>query len=454
MSQPLSSVLPETEPDRDDRRGRRDRAPVIERIAGWSARHRKTAVFGWLALVAVVFVAGQALGTKSMPGYDPGQSGQAERVLHRLGVSSPATEDVLVQARQAGRTLTTDPAMRHAVSEVAAGVARLPHAATGIRSPLAGGSHALVSADGRSALVTFQVPGPVADQATTVAPAQRAVAAVAARHPGLRIAEGGDASAAGRSTPCWVGFPQGGVHRGPDHAGAAAARVRRAGRRGHPAAAGHHLGDHRAVTADPISQWLPVGSGTSEVVLIIGMAVGVDYSAVLPAPRARGAGQGRAPGQALRVAAATSGRAVVVSGLTVMIALAGLFLSGYDLFSGVAFGTIIVVGVAVLGSLTVLPALLAGWAASGPRPGPVPWPQADRRPPVPRCGPRWCAGSFATRWCGARRRPSRCSRWPRPRSACGSVTRRRPARQRPGRADSWTRISAAFPAARRQPRWS
>ena len=73
MSQPLSPVLPETEPDRDDRRGRRARAPVIERIAGWSARHRKTAVFGWLALVAVIFVAGQALGTKSLPGYDAGQ---------------------------------------------------------------------------------------------------------------------------------------------------------------------------------------------------------------------------------------------------------------------------------------------------------------------------------------------------------------------------------------------
>ena len=85
MSQPLSSVLPETGPDRDERRGRRARAPVIERIAGWSAQHRKTAVFGWLALVAVVFLAGQALGTKSLPSYDAGQSGQAEQVLHWLG---------------------------------------------------------------------------------------------------------------------------------------------------------------------------------------------------------------------------------------------------------------------------------------------------------------------------------------------------------------------------------
>ena len=113
-----------------------------------------------------------------------------------------------------------------------------------------------------------------------------------------------------------------------------------------------------------ISQWLPVGSSTSEVVLIIGMAVGVDYSLFYLRREREERAKGALPGQALRTAAATSGRAILVSGLTVMIALAGLFLTGYDVFSGIAFGTIAVVGVAVLGSLTVLPALLS-WL--GPR---------------------------------------------------------------------------------------
>jgi hypothetical protein len=108
MRQPLSSVLPKTDPDRDDRPGHRARAPVIERVAGWSARHRKTAVFGWLALVAVVFLAGQAAGTKSLPSYDAGQAGQAEQTLHRLGVNAPAVEDVLIQARGASRTIAAD----------------------------------------------------------------------------------------------------------------------------------------------------------------------------------------------------------------------------------------------------------------------------------------------------------------------------------------------------------
>ncbi len=83
MHHSQSSVLPETEPidrDRDQRPGKR---PAVERIAGWSARHKKTAVFGWLALVALLFVASQALGSKNLPSYDPGQAGQAERALHR-----------------------------------------------------------------------------------------------------------------------------------------------------------------------------------------------------------------------------------------------------------------------------------------------------------------------------------------------------------------------------------
>jgi RND superfamily putative drug exporter len=116
------------------------------------------------------------------------------------------------------------------------------------------------------------------------------------------------------------------------------------------------------------SHWLPVDQSTSEVVLILGMAVGIDYSLFYLRREREERARGVSHAQALRIAAATSGRAIVVSGLTVMIALSGLFLTGYDVFSGVAIGTIMVVGVAVVGSLTVLPALLAwlgGWADRG-----------------------------------------------------------------------------------------
>ena len=391
MSQPQNPVLPQAGPSshdqhshdrhghdrhgRDrhgrDRHGRdrrsRHRAPFVERMAGWSARYRKTAVFGWLALVALVFVGGQALGSKSLPSYDAGQSGQAEQTLQRLGVVAPAVEDVLIQARQPDRTFASDPAMRQAARQVTSALARLPQAATNIRSPL--GDRALVSADGRSALVTFDVPGPADDQATAVAPALSVVAAVQARYPGLRIAEGGDASY-GRA----IGTVLDSGFRRAEATSVPITLILLLVVFGALIAAGIPLllAATSVVTAlsllTLVSHWLPVGSSTSEVVLIIGMAVGIDYSLFYLRREREERTAGHDTREALRIAAATSGRAIVVSGLTVMIALAGLFLTGYDVFTGVALGTIAVVGVAVLGSLTVLPALLSWlgpWADRG-----------------------------------------------------------------------------------------
>jgi len=97
------------------------------------------------------------------------------------------------------------------------------------------------------------------------------------------------------------------------------------------------------------SRWLPVGQGTSEVVLIIGMAVGVDYTLFYLRREREERAAGASFPEALRTAAATSGRAIVVSGLTVMACMAGLFFTGIDMFTGIAVGTIAVVGVAVLG---------------------------------------------------------------------------------------------------------
>ena len=107
------------------------------------------------------------------------------------------------------------------------------------------------------------------------------------------------------------------------------------------------------------SQLLPVTDVTQSVILLIGLAVGVDYSIFYIArerqERARGTGQV----DAIEIAAATSGRAVLVSGLTVMAAMSGMFLAGNGVFSGIALATILVVATAIIGSLTVLPALLA-----------------------------------------------------------------------------------------------
>ena len=135
------------------------------------------------------------------------------------------------------------------------------------------------------------------------------------------------------------------------------------------------------------SHWLPVTSSTFEVVVIIGMAVGVDYSLFYLRREREERATGRSLPEALRIAARTSGRTILVSGLTVMAAMSGLFLVGGGPFSGMALGTIAVVGIAVAGSLTVLPALLA-WLGPKADAGRIPFlgRRPGRRPAVPAVG--------------------------------------------------------------------
>ena len=112
------------------------RAPIVERMAGWSVRHRKTAVFGWLLLVVAAVVIGQKIGTSNINSYDPGQAGQAERVLNRPVVQQPDSESVLVQGRPASQTYGNDPEIRAAVRQVVAALRAVPQAAADIQSPL------------------------------------------------------------------------------------------------------------------------------------------------------------------------------------------------------------------------------------------------------------------------------------------------------------------------------
>ncbi len=115
--------------------GRKAKAPVVERVAGWSARHRIVVVVGWLLLVAAAFTAGQRLGVSNTNAYDPGQAGQAERVLSQPGVQQPDSESVLVKARSLAETFGNDLQMRQATQDVVTALKQLPGAAADIRSP-------------------------------------------------------------------------------------------------------------------------------------------------------------------------------------------------------------------------------------------------------------------------------------------------------------------------------
>ena len=331
-------------------------------------------------MVGGALLAGQVYGTQSQPQYDPGQSGVAERMLHQLHVVSPPSESVLIQSRAqapAG-TLTAAPALtghvREAAGAVVAALRALPGAATDIQSPFGPGGRHLIGPGGSSALVTFQVAGPHSQADARVVRALAAVAAIQSRYPDLIVAETGSASV-DRAATAMLGrdFHQAELTSVPltllllllIFGALIAASI--------PVIlAGTAVITTVSLLAIP-SRWLPIGQGTSEVVLIIGMAVGIDYTLFYLRREREERAAGATFHDALRTAAATSGRAIVVSGLTVMISLAGLLFTGIDMFTGFAIGTMMVVGVAVVGSLTALPALLvAARTVVGPGQGPVP----------------------------------------------------------------------------------
>ncbi|HUA41644.1 MAG TPA: MMPL family transporter [Streptosporangiaceae bacterium] len=355
--------------------------PVVERVACWSARHRKTAVAAWLAFMVAAFIAGQFAAGNGVQQYDPGQAGRGEQVLTKLGVVTPPAESVLIEARVGERHMAAAAArdvghaaaeVKHATLQVEAALAALPQAADDIRAPYHPGARGLVAQHGTVALVTFNVAGPNAAADTTVLTDLAAVRKIQAAHPGLLVREAGDAS-----TDRVASAVLGQDFRQSEWTSIPLTLILLLAVFGALIAAGIPvvLAGTAVVTAVSLlgilGRWLPVGSGTSELVLVIGMAVGVDYSLFYLRREREERMNGHSEQAVVGIAAATSGRAILVSGLTVMVSLAGLFLTGIDIFTGIGVGTIMVVGVAVLGSLFFLPALLSWlgpWADRGQLP--------------------------------------------------------------------------------------
>jgi uncharacterized membrane protein YdfJ with MMPL/SSD domain len=127
------------------------------------------------------------------------------------------------------------------------------------------------------------------------------------------------------------------------------------------------------------SELLPVDANLPAVVLMIGLAVGVDYSLFYLRREREERARGCDERSALYAAAATSGRAVLISGVTVMVAMAGMLISGDRTFISFAEGAILVVAIAMFASLTVLPAMLS-WLGDRVEKGRIPLIGRRRRP--------------------------------------------------------------------------
>jgi uncharacterized membrane protein YdfJ with MMPL/SSD domain len=323
---------------------------LAARMGRWSATHWKTATFGWLGLVVVAFALGGQIGTKQIDpnAKGPGESGRMDKILD-AGFKQPAGESVLIQnpSLQVG-----SPAFAAAVDDV---VARLSKVAVvrNVQAPkIAGDRHAV--------LIDFDISGDKDTAADRLDPVLTSVDDAGKAHPSFFVGEFGGASAAkGVDSAFADDLKSAGVYSIPLTLIILVAAF------GALVAAGIPL--LLALTAVFAtfglaalpSHLIPLAQEAFAVVLLIGLAVGVDYSLFYLRREREERAAGRSPEAALEAAAATSGRSVLISGFTVMVAMAGLFLTGDATFASFGYATIIVVAVAMLGSLTVLPALLS-----------------------------------------------------------------------------------------------
>ncbi|HWH95497.1 MAG TPA: MMPL family transporter [Baekduia sp.] len=326
----------------------------------WSARHWKTAVGGWLLFVALAFMIGGNVGTKSLTTEEAGvrDSGIAAKA-HLDAYPKSVSEMVLVSSS----SMKADaPRFKAAVADVVRHL-RTTRGVHHVTDPYAGHVRGAISDNGHLAMVGFEVPGTyeIGSRAKlivdgTVAQTKRLDAA----HGDVLIEQFGDGSAEEAFKKIFN------------------ADLAKAGSLSLPLtlvillvtfgtliAAGLPL--LLAISAvmatfgliGPISQLMPVDESIKHVVLLIGLAVGVDYALFYLRRMREERAAGRSPSAAVDAAAATSGRSILVSGVTVITAMAGMYLAGAPTFTSFATGSITVVAVAMLGSLTVLPALLS-----------------------------------------------------------------------------------------------
>jgi anti-anti-sigma factor len=336
------------------------RPNVAQRAARWSAEHRRIAIFGWIALVIVCVFIGSAVGTQHLADEDlgAGEARQADRILADAGFNERASEEVLVQAQARGLTVD-DTAFRAAVQDVVRRLSAFP-TITDVKSPLAPENRGQISRDQRSALVQFDILGDEETAKDRVDPILDAVAQLDRAHPRLRIEQFGDASADKALSKAFEDD-----FRKAETLSLPITLVILVLAFGALVAAGIPLLLGLSAVAitlgllAPISQVAPFDEAISSVVLLVGLAVGVDYSMFYVRRERDERAAGRGKEAALDLAAATSGRAVLISGFTVMVAMAGMYVTGNATFQSFATGTILVVAVAMVGSLTVLPALLS-----------------------------------------------------------------------------------------------
>jgi len=339
---------PAEEPDRPTN--------IAARMARWSAHHRKIAIFGWLGCVIAVFAIGTMLGTKQIvfETSGPGESGRADKIIYE-DFKQPAGESVLVQS---DTLIASDPRFRATVQAVIAGVSKLDAVAK-VESPFDAENSGQISDDRKSVLVPMEIKGPSDDAADKIDPVVARVEELQNAHPEFTIGSFGESTGKEVEAAFFDDLKKAGLYSIPLTLIILLVAFGALVAAGIPLLLGLTAVLAAMGLVAFISQVLPMSDSVAAIILLIGLAVGVDYTMFYLKREREERAAGRSEEAALEAAAATSGRSVLISGLTVLVAMAGMFFTRDAGFISFGVATMTVVAVAMLGSLTVLPALLS-----------------------------------------------------------------------------------------------
>ena len=305
-------------------------------IGRWSISHPRLAVAAWIVFVVACLALGVISGTKTLDNGAVGESARGYAIVNKHRLWGPARELAYLHSARA-------PVPPSAIRDVERRFRTL-----GLAPELK------VSVDRRSAVVAVELARDI-----DVGRIRTAVAAAANAYPQLTIEETGDVSA-DQARNRTVDRD---LHRAELLSIPVTLLVLLLAFGSLVAALVPVMLALSAVAAGlgllgPLSQLFPVEDSAKTVVLLIGMAVGVDYALFFVVRSRSERKRGAAIDEALETTLRTSGRTVVISGATVAIAMAGMYIAGVRTLSGIATATIAVIVCAVLGAVTVLPATL------------------------------------------------------------------------------------------------
>ena len=350
------------------------REPATVRVAMWSARHRWPVVGLWFLFTIGLLVVSIAMGgidaaaSDENPNEQPFESSEAYDVFNAGGTNDPYEQLLVVVG--GGPGATTDPAFRAAVADLVAQLRAVGAPINGVQTPTfeqladpftSPPALALVSADGTTVRIAGRVAGDSERTGPLLAPVLPILASARAAHPDLAIhavsstfinEDINELISSGLDSTFVLTMVLTFLILLVAFGAIVASVVPLVLAFTSLLAAFGILGIYSQLVG-------PVSPNATQLILLIGLAVAVDYSLFMITRFRVERRAGRDRAKAIEVSSSTAGRAVFFSGLAVMISLAGLITLGVSLFTSMAIGTISVVLVSVIGSLTFLPATLA-----------------------------------------------------------------------------------------------